>query len=44
MERILVNPAQTNAIRSGHFVMEMFTDAFLTEWGAICGETRTHGF
>ena len=44
MERILVNPTQTNAIRSGHFAMEIFMDASLTGWGAICCETRTHGF
>lgn len=36
--------SQTNVIRSGTFVLEIFTDASLTGWGAVCGESRTHGF
>ena len=35
---------QRNYIRSGRFDLEVFTDASLTGWGAVCGEARTHGF
>ncbi|KYN07881.1 hypothetical protein ALC62_01144, partial [Cyphomyrmex costatus] len=41
---VLTNPAQLNVIRSGHFALEIFTDASLTGWEAVCGKARIHGF
>lgn len=38
------NRSQRNVIRSGSFKLEIFTDASLTGWAAICGITRTHDF
>ncbi|KYN12063.1 hypothetical protein ALC57_15771 [Trachymyrmex cornetzi] len=43
-ENIFANPTQSNIIRSGRFALEIFTDASLTGWGAICGKIRIHGF
>ncbi|KYN29460.1 hypothetical protein ALC57_01098 [Trachymyrmex cornetzi] len=43
-EKIFANPTQSDIIRSGRFALEIFTDASLTGWGAICGKIRTHGF
>ena len=40
----LSNPNQSNQIRSGRFVKEIFSDASLNGWGAACGESRTHGW
>jgi len=40
---IFSNPRQSNKIRSGNFVREIFTDASLSGWGASCMELRTHG-
>lgn len=31
-------------IRSHQFVLEIFSDASLTGWGACCGTSRAHGF
>jgi len=41
---VLSNPDQSNRIRSGRFVREIFSDASLNGWGAACGESRTHGW
>ncbi|KYM95321.1 hypothetical protein ALC62_14035, partial [Cyphomyrmex costatus] len=41
---IFSNKSQRNYIRSGIFELEIFSDASLTGWGAVCGEARTHGF
>ncbi|XP_039310369.1 uncharacterized protein LOC105203938 [Solenopsis invicta] len=41
---IFTDKLQRNYIRSGQFSMEIFTDASLTGWGAVCNGTRTHGF
>ncbi|XP_011164155.3 uncharacterized protein LOC105198980 [Solenopsis invicta] len=41
---IFTDKLQRNYIRSGQFSMEIFTDASLTGWGAVCSGTRTHGF
>ncbi|XP_032668678.1 uncharacterized protein LOC116842918 [Odontomachus brunneus] len=42
--KIFSNPNQTNKIRSGKFVREIFSDASLNGWGASCGDLRTHGW
>ncbi|KYN08463.1 hypothetical protein ALC62_00555, partial [Cyphomyrmex costatus] len=36
--------SRKNSIRSGLFACEIFSDASLTGWGAVCIEERTHGF
>ncbi|KYN29087.1 hypothetical protein ALC57_01488 [Trachymyrmex cornetzi] len=41
---ILNDTNQSNGIRSGKFVREIFSDASLNGWGASCGELRTHGW
>ncbi|XP_026823727.1 uncharacterized protein LOC113561474 [Ooceraea biroi] len=41
---IFSDTSQCNNIRSGQFATEIFTDASLTGWGAVCGGSRTHGF
>lgn len=43
-KQIFLDPSQCNIIRSGKFTLEIFSDASLTGWGAVCGEARTHGF
>jgi len=35
---------QSNKIRSGRFVREIFSDASLSGWGAACGKSHTHGW
>lgn len=42
--KIFSDPHQSNAIRSGLAVREIFSDASLSGWGASCGELRTHGW
>ena len=32
---------QSNKIRSGRFVREIFSDASLSGWGAACGKSHT---
>jgi len=39
---IFSDTSQRNKIRSGSF--ELFTDASLSGWGAVCANNRTHGF
>lgn len=41
---VFQDPSQSNIIRSGRFELEIFTDASLTGWGAVCGDHSTHGF
>lgn len=41
---VFLDTSQLNCIRSGCFKLEIFTDASLTGWGAVCGNNRTHGF
>lgn len=41
---IFADESQRNFIRSGLFALEIFSDASLTGWGAVCGIERTHGF
>ncbi|XP_011859075.1 PREDICTED: uncharacterized protein LOC105556591 [Vollenhovia emeryi] len=41
---VFEDTAQRNVIRSGRFQLEIFTDASLTGWGAVCNGVRTHGF
>jgi len=41
---IFSDDSQRNYIRSGLFDLEIFSDASLTGWGAVCAENRTHGF
>lgn len=41
---IFSNPLQSNKIRSGRFVREIFTDASLNGWGASCRDERTRGW
>lgn len=36
--------SQHNVTRSGQFAPEIFTDASLTGSGAVCDDSRTHGF
>jgi len=43
-KRIFDDKLQRNHVRSGIFGLEIFSDAFLTGWGAVCNEVRTHGF
>ena len=43
-QTVFADKLQRNYIRSGRFDLEVFTDASLTGWGAVCGEARTHGF
>jgi len=42
--RILSDPRQANSICTGHYVLEIFSDASLTGWGASCGSFRLHGW
>lgn len=42
--QIFRNKSQRNQIRFGRYSREIFTDASLTGWGAVCGQERTHGF
>ena len=39
---IFSDTSQHNVIRSGHFNLEIFSDASLSGWGASCGGNRTH--
>ncbi|KYN12101.1 hypothetical protein ALC57_15737, partial [Trachymyrmex cornetzi] len=41
---VFSNPHQCNFISSSRFELEIFTDASLTGWGAICTGVHTHGF
>jgi len=41
---IFSDTSQRNKIRSGSFKLEIFTDASLSGWGAVCANNRTHGF
>ena len=41
---ILSNSNQSNRIRSGKFVREIFSDASLNDWGVAYDESRTHGW
>lgn len=41
---VFEDTSQRNVIRSGLFRQEIFTDASLTGWGAVCDDTRTHGY
>lgn len=41
---IFSDPSQANRIRSGNFIREIFSDASTTDWGAACGNLRTHGW
>ncbi|XP_067205411.1 uncharacterized protein [Linepithema humile] len=41
---IFADCSQRNFVRSGRWDLEIFSDASLTGWGAVCGEERTHGF
>lgn len=43
-QNIFSDKSQRNFIRSGNFKLEIFSDASLTEWGAVCNGLRTHGF
>lgn len=41
---VLSNPRQANTICTGRFILEIFSDASLTGWGASCGSLRSHGW
>ncbi|XP_036146143.1 uncharacterized protein LOC118646722 [Monomorium pharaonis] len=41
---IFADPTQRNIICPGKFILEIFADASLTGWGAVCKGSRTHGF
>ncbi|XP_067217303.1 uncharacterized protein [Linepithema humile] len=43
-KNIFADKSQENPIRSGLFDLEIFSDAFLTGWGAVCSKGRSHGF
>ncbi|KYM95814.1 hypothetical protein ALC62_13541 [Cyphomyrmex costatus] len=43
-KHIFTDSLQCNYIRSSLFAIEIYSDAFLSGWGAVCGERRTHGF
>lgn len=43
-KNVFLDTSQKNTIRSGQFALEIFTDASLSGWGAVCREARTHGF
>ncbi|KYN22429.1 hypothetical protein ALC57_05173 [Trachymyrmex cornetzi] len=43
-QKILADPEQANIIRSGHFALEIFSDASLNGWGVACGTQRSHGW
>jgi len=43
-KEIFENKLQCNHVRSGTFDLEIFSDASLTGWGAVCNKVRTHGF
>lgn len=42
--KVLSNPHQLNYICTGHYALEIFSDACLTGWGASCGPHRSHGW
>lgn len=41
---ILSDSQQKNFIRTGNYILEIFSDASLTGWGAACATSRTHGW
>jgi len=41
---IFSDTSQRNKIRPGSFDLEIFTDASMSGWGAVCANDRTHGF
>jgi len=43
-KNIFADKSQENPIRSGLFTLEIFSDASLTGWGAVCSRGRSHGF
>ncbi|XP_067208433.1 uncharacterized protein [Linepithema humile] len=43
-KNIFADKSQENPIRSGLFALEIFSDASLTGWGAVCSNRRSHGF
>lgn len=43
-KNIFSDNLQCNFIKSGNFSLEIFTDALLTGWGAVCEGFRTYGF
>ncbi|XP_067215712.1 uncharacterized protein [Linepithema humile] len=43
-KNIFADKSQENPIRSGLFTLEIFSDASLTGWGAVCSRGHSHGF